>query len=153
MQLYPGWTARDNYAINSKKKKRKKDRSQDGGGTTLYLPLSFCPTLLIFEHISTLLCFNHTTFSFSSVFFPSFVFISCSFSPRKEEAVTCSQRGDWPYKRCALNDHCKREKEDNGPFLFSCLPPPGFLNMSSRYMQLNLSCCKSRILVFAFLPE
>lgn len=30
MQLYPGWTARDNYAINSKKKKRKKDRSQDG---------------------------------------------------------------------------------------------------------------------------
>lgn len=30
MQLYPGWTARDNYAINSKKKKRKKDKSQDG---------------------------------------------------------------------------------------------------------------------------
>ncbi|KAL3198522.1 hypothetical protein MRX96_014338 [Rhipicephalus microplus] len=29
MQLYPGWTARDNYAINSKKKKRKKDKSQD----------------------------------------------------------------------------------------------------------------------------
>ncbi|CAN7990132.1 unnamed protein product, partial [Ixodes pacificus] len=30
MQLYPGWTARDNYAINSKKKKRKKDKTQDG---------------------------------------------------------------------------------------------------------------------------
>lgn len=30
-QMYPGWTARDNYAINSKKKKKKRDKSQDGG--------------------------------------------------------------------------------------------------------------------------
>ncbi|XP_013791262.2 protein pangolin, isoforms A/H/I/S-like isoform X2 [Limulus polyphemus] len=30
MQLYPGWSARDNYAMNKKKKKRKKDRSADG---------------------------------------------------------------------------------------------------------------------------
>ncbi|XP_042900997.1 protein pangolin, isoforms A/H/I/S isoform X2 [Parasteatoda tepidariorum] len=29
MQMYPGWTARDNYAINAKKKKRKKDKSQE----------------------------------------------------------------------------------------------------------------------------
>lgn len=31
MQLYPGWSARDNYALQVKKKKRKKDRNQDGG--------------------------------------------------------------------------------------------------------------------------
>ncbi|XP_064463911.1 protein pangolin, isoforms A/H/I/S-like isoform X1 [Ornithodoros turicata] len=30
MQLHPGWTARDNYAVNSKRKKRKKDKAQDG---------------------------------------------------------------------------------------------------------------------------
>lgn len=27
MQLYPGWSARDNYAANSKKKKRKRESS------------------------------------------------------------------------------------------------------------------------------
>lgn len=32
-QLYPGWTARDNYAINQKKKKKKRDKSVDGGKT------------------------------------------------------------------------------------------------------------------------
>lgn len=32
-QLYPGWTARDNYAINQKKKKKKRDKSADGGKT------------------------------------------------------------------------------------------------------------------------
>lgn len=26
MELYPGWSARDNYGYGSKKKKRKKDR-------------------------------------------------------------------------------------------------------------------------------
>ncbi|XP_055945805.1 protein pangolin, isoforms A/H/I/S-like isoform X2 [Argiope bruennichi] len=31
-QRYPDWTARDNYAINTKKKKRKRDKSQDGDG-------------------------------------------------------------------------------------------------------------------------
>lgn len=34
-QLYPGWTARDNYAINQKKKKKKRDKSVDGGTLTL----------------------------------------------------------------------------------------------------------------------
>ncbi|XP_003747335.1 protein pangolin, isoforms A/H/I/S [Galendromus occidentalis] len=29
MQLYPGWTARDNYALNTKKKKKKKERIHD----------------------------------------------------------------------------------------------------------------------------
>jgi len=34
MELYPGWSARDNYGYGSKKKKRKKDRSPaDSGGT------------------------------------------------------------------------------------------------------------------------
>lgn len=34
MQLYPGWSARDNYGYGSKKKKRKKDRSPaELGGT------------------------------------------------------------------------------------------------------------------------
>ncbi|KAG8182469.1 hypothetical protein JTE90_020388 [Oedothorax gibbosus] len=32
MQRYPGWTARDNYAINAKKKKRKRDKSTEGDG-------------------------------------------------------------------------------------------------------------------------
>lgn len=33
MELYPGWSARDNYGYGSKKKKRKKDRSPaDSGG-------------------------------------------------------------------------------------------------------------------------
>jgi len=31
MQLYPGWTARDNYAANAKKKKKKRDKNSDGG--------------------------------------------------------------------------------------------------------------------------
>ncbi|XP_035216064.1 protein pangolin, isoforms A/H/I/S-like [Stegodyphus dumicola] len=35
MQLYPGWSARDNYALQVKKKKRKKDRNQDGDGNNL----------------------------------------------------------------------------------------------------------------------
>ncbi|GFS49520.1 hypothetical protein NPIL_411752 [Nephila pilipes] len=34
MMKYPGWTARDNYAHNSKKKKRKRDKSQDGDGNS-----------------------------------------------------------------------------------------------------------------------
>lgn len=37
MQLYPGWSARDNYALQVKKKKRKKDRNQDGGKNDLSL--------------------------------------------------------------------------------------------------------------------
>ncbi|KAI1292240.1 Protein pangolin, isoforms A/H/I/S [Halotydeus destructor] len=35
MQMYPGWTARDNYAINQKKKKKKRDKSSDGEGGAL----------------------------------------------------------------------------------------------------------------------
>ncbi|GIY30019.1 hypothetical protein CEXT_174251 [Caerostris extrusa] len=35
MQLYPGWSARDNCALQVKKKKRKKDRNQDGDGNNL----------------------------------------------------------------------------------------------------------------------
>ncbi|XP_067621231.1 protein pangolin, isoforms A/H/I/S [Eurosta solidaginis] len=36
MELYPGWSARDNYGYVSKKKKRKKDRSPaDSGGNNL----------------------------------------------------------------------------------------------------------------------
>lgn len=35
MELYPGWSARDNYGYVSKKKKRKKDKSPtDSGGIT-----------------------------------------------------------------------------------------------------------------------
>lgn len=33
MQLYPGWSARDNYAQHTKKKKRKKDKLHDGEGS------------------------------------------------------------------------------------------------------------------------
>ncbi|XP_055597621.1 protein pangolin, isoforms A/H/I/S-like [Uranotaenia lowii] len=36
MELYPGWTARDNYGFGAKKKKRKKDRSPaDPGGNSM----------------------------------------------------------------------------------------------------------------------
>jgi hypothetical protein len=45
MELYPGWSARDNYGYGSKKKKRKKDRSPaDSGGIThcfvLFIPFN-----------------------------------------------------------------------------------------------------------------
>lgn len=34
MQLYPGWSARDNYGYGTKKKKRKKERTPvESGGT------------------------------------------------------------------------------------------------------------------------
>ena len=32
LQLYPGWSARDNYAAHQKKKKRKKEGPECGGG-------------------------------------------------------------------------------------------------------------------------
>ncbi|RWS12936.1 Protein pangolin:-like isoforms A/H/I [Dinothrombium tinctorium] len=35
LQLYPGWTAKDNYAVNQKKKKKKRDKSTDGEGGSL----------------------------------------------------------------------------------------------------------------------
>lgn len=31
MKMHPGWTAKDNYAINGKKKKKKRERGFDGG--------------------------------------------------------------------------------------------------------------------------
>ncbi|CAG7785328.1 unnamed protein product [Allacma fusca] len=31
MQMYPGWSARDNYGYGAKKKKRKKEKTSDGG--------------------------------------------------------------------------------------------------------------------------
>ncbi|OTF75074.1 hypothetical protein BLA29_002780, partial [Euroglyphus maynei] len=30
MKLHPGWTAKDNYAINGKRKKKKRERNADG---------------------------------------------------------------------------------------------------------------------------
>jgi hypothetical protein len=43
MELYPGWSARDNYGYGSKKKKRKKDRSPaDSGGILHYFALFIC---------------------------------------------------------------------------------------------------------------
>lgn len=37
MQLYPGWSARDNYAQQGKKKKRKRDKSQGWLILNIYL--------------------------------------------------------------------------------------------------------------------
>jgi len=34
MQLYPGWSARDNYATHTKKKKVKRDHNTSGGGSS-----------------------------------------------------------------------------------------------------------------------
>lgn len=34
LQLYPGWSARDNYAVHQKKKKRKKEGQGGGGGSS-----------------------------------------------------------------------------------------------------------------------
>lgn len=31
MEMHPGWTAKDNYAINAKRKKKKRERNADGG--------------------------------------------------------------------------------------------------------------------------
>ena len=37
MQLYPGWSARDNYATHNKKKKRKREPQCDmNGGSDSY---------------------------------------------------------------------------------------------------------------------
>lgn len=41
MQLYPGWSARDNYAVLGKKKKRRKDKNQ--GWSLLFLHFISCP--------------------------------------------------------------------------------------------------------------
>lgn len=50
MELYPGWSARDNYGYGSKKKKRKKDRSPaDSGGTKQYFSFYFWFTFTFFE--------------------------------------------------------------------------------------------------------
>lgn len=37
MQLYPGWSARDNYAQQGKKKKRKRDKSQGKNDDDLHI--------------------------------------------------------------------------------------------------------------------
>ena len=36
MQLYPGWSARDNYATHTKKKKRKRDTPGESKGKHHY---------------------------------------------------------------------------------------------------------------------
>jgi hypothetical protein len=50
MQLYPGWSARDNYAQQGKKKKRKRDKSQ---GMRLIIEKDFCLThgCYVAEHL------------------------------------------------------------------------------------------------------
>lgn len=35
MQMYPGWSARDNYAQSKEKRKRKREKAQEGGGNPL----------------------------------------------------------------------------------------------------------------------
>lgn len=56
MELYPGWSARDNYGYGAKKKKRKKERVpiSDSGGSfglsasSLDIPqVSFCRILVV----------------------------------------------------------------------------------------------------------
>lgn len=47
MELYPGWSARDNYGYGSKKKKRKKDRSPADSGGTITLIIKINKKLLI----------------------------------------------------------------------------------------------------------
>lgn len=59
MQLYPGWSARDNYGYGTKKKKRKKERTTvESGGTcsrTLTIHQRTCtPIYIIGLHV---LCF------------------------------------------------------------------------------------------------
>lgn len=47
MELYPGWSARDNYGYVSKKKKRKKDRSPaDSGGITNVIIIKYVNKLI-----------------------------------------------------------------------------------------------------------
>jgi len=35
MQMYPGWSARDNYAQSKEKRKRKREKAQESGGNPL----------------------------------------------------------------------------------------------------------------------
>lgn len=49
LQLYPGWSARDNYGYGAKKKKRKKERSTSSdtsGGIPLLFPELVFPVVL-----------------------------------------------------------------------------------------------------------
>lgn len=48
MELYPGWSARDNYGYGSKKKKRKKDRSPADSGGIIHCFVLFIPFLIIY---------------------------------------------------------------------------------------------------------
>lgn len=57
MQLYPGWSARDNYGYGTKKKKRKKERTpvEPGGISTLSHSMLDCgheltPMLTMGQH-------------------------------------------------------------------------------------------------------
>ena len=46
MQLYPGWSARDNYATHNKKKKRKRDHQGDESkGVDFPLPQPSCTSI------------------------------------------------------------------------------------------------------------
>ena len=62
MQLYPGWSARDNYAVHGKKKKKKKDKNQgDNSGLldctlcisvlSIVLFVPFIPVLLFYLYL------------------------------------------------------------------------------------------------------
>ena len=49
LQLYPGWSARDNYASHNKKKKRKKENTNEPRGVNgaFLSPLFFSSLILV----------------------------------------------------------------------------------------------------------
>jgi hypothetical protein len=62
MELYPGWSARDNYGYGSKKKKRKKDRSPaDSGGIALFFFFIFLFIIYLLEIIKELHSLDENT--------------------------------------------------------------------------------------------
>ena len=48
LQLYPGWSARDNYAVHTKKKRKKKDIH--GGEKGLYVFMSDTVVVVYYFH-------------------------------------------------------------------------------------------------------
>jgi hypothetical protein len=110
MELYPGWSARDNYGYGSKKKKRKKDRSPaDTGGITHCFVL-FIPSLLFSltkprernDRIERFPCFNLGAFLQKSFdgFFLLFIGFCYHLSLNKFWRKMMKNFSSWMHQRC-----------------------------------------------------
>lgn len=90
MELYPGWSARDNYGYGSKKKKRKKDRSPADSGGTDWSQKKIKVTIFIFFLI------------FFYLFLVEFCFIWFFYERKKNYDKWNQKKIDFCFKFCFL---------------------------------------------------